>query len=200
MGLKLRRCEIAVEILHCELQFVVLPLLIKKSVFEYSLHMSRPPSAACLNLEYDVVKYAFELFEYKERHQHQSVYPVNFMREMGVGGYVGALVTGILDRCDAAQVQHADQRQATLAAMLELLKKFLDLWTDGCGLDFRHSSGYRSGSYIMDDDKDRPLVVSWRRRQDEGLPIVDVLLSSGYKPSCWLVVWSFYSAFTIGNS
>jgi hypothetical protein len=141
------------------------------------------------------VKYAFELFEHKERHQHQSVYPMNFMRQMGVGSYIGALVTGILDRCDAAQ--HADQQEATLASMLELFKKFLDLWTDSCGLDFRHiSSGYRySGShFIMDDEKDRPLVVSWRRRRDEGLPIVDVLLSSGYKPSCWLVVWSFYTS------
>jgi hypothetical protein len=120
----------------------------------------------------------------------------NFRVEMRVPECVTAVVTGILDRYDDAQ-----DDQGILASVLKLLEMFLALWAETCGLDYfdrnradRCSSYNRQQftSFYYSVQDHQPLLECWRRRRENGLPIINTLLGMGYKPShtlVWSSVW-----------
>jgi hypothetical protein len=126
-----------------------------------------------------VLRFAFEVYEYQERDWQAPPSLYNkVVHEMLVKDYIGALVTGFLDR-------HGDtlHNYDALTAPLKLLAKFLALWTDACGLDFSEDKGLT----WEDKTEIQPLVVCWCEQKENGLPVVDLLLKSGYCPHIRLV-------------
>jgi hypothetical protein len=135
-----------------------------------------------------IVQFAFKVYEYKERQQQprQGCGPRNFMRTVHASEYIAALVTGFLDR-------HSDtlnDRRAQ-ASPLKIFGQFLDLWVDACGLDFSKDEPISSSD---DDDENLPIVfqlplsalplmVCFSKQGQNALPVVELLLKSGYKPS-----------------
>jgi hypothetical protein len=125
----------------------------------------------------DAVSFAFEVYKHREQIQPQTMCPTFFMNYMLVEAYISALLIGAMRAANVRQ----DENQS-LTALLELLDKFLPMWTTTCGLDFARGLRY----HHFGVGKNPPLVVCWTRKKENGMPVVDYLMKHGYKPSSWL--------------
>jgi hypothetical protein len=127
-----------------------------------------------------ILRFAFEVYKDEESdHQAPSLLYEKVKHKMLVKDYIGALVTGFLDR-------HGDTRQDhdSLTSPLKILGKVLALWTDACGLDFSKDKDLT----WEDKTEAQPLVVCWCKQKENGLPVVDRLLKIGYRPHIRLVL------------
>jgi hypothetical protein len=99
------------------------------------------------------------------------------------GAYITALVTGFLDRYGDAL--HDSQSRVS---PLKFLDKFLGLWIDACGFDSAGDITISScsGTDFLPLSRSPlsifPLVVCWSRQGQNALPVVELLLESGYQP------------------
>jgi hypothetical protein len=126
-----------------------------------------------------ILRFAFEVYKYQEvDHQAPSSLPENHAHKMFVKEYIGVLVTGFLDRYGDTLPDYD-----ALRSPLEFLGNLLALWTDACGLDFCEDLPLT----WEDETEVHALVVCWCKMKENGLPLVDFLLKSGYRPHIRLV-------------
>jgi hypothetical protein len=127
----------------------------------------------------DVVQFAFEVYQHKERSQHESPTPRDFMKSMLVAEFLTALVKGAMASASVGQDDHL----SSIDDVPKILDEFVALWSNTCGLDFSISSR----EHELADGQEPPLTFCWRTKQQAGLPTVEFLLNRGYKPCFWLV-------------